>query len=261
MSLPLRRLEATGRADGVFEQLRSHILTGVLPPGSRLPNERELAARLGVNRSSVREAVKRLQGLELVSVRHGQGTFVREFSESSALEIVEALLREPRTVTSALLRELLVFRRDVTLRVVELAALNGTEDQIARGRALLEDEARTGHDPENALRLDVAMNQLLGEATGNLMYRVVTNLFTKLVQRLGPLYYNERRDHGRSLDTHRALLDALARRDAAGARGIVEGMLDYSEAAILREAERLEAEGVIGPRAATDAPDPVESIQ
>jgi DNA-binding FadR family transcriptional regulator len=91
------------------------------------------------------------------------------------------------------------------------------------------------------------MNGLLGEATGNLMYQLVTNLFTRLVRRLGPLYYNEQRDHRRSLSTHVRLLDALRRRDPAAARRIVDEMLEYSEARILAEAARLEAAGVLGP--------------
>lgn len=249
MALALHPVEAAGRSDGVFEQLRGQILTGAIEAGGRLPNERELAARFGVNRGSVREAVKRLEGLELVTVRHGQGTFVREASQSSALEIVDALLREPRTVTVELLRQTLQFRRDIVLRVVELAARNRTEQHLAGARALIAEEAADGHDPQRALEIDVAMNRLLGEASGNLMYQVVTNLFTKLLHRLGPLYYNERRDHRRSLAIHRELLAALEAGDPAQVRGILEVMLEYSETAILREAALLEARGMIGPQA------------
>jgi len=247
--LELERLEPSRRADGVFEQLRSRILSGALPAGSRLPNERELAQALGVNRASVREAVKRLEFLELVEVRHGQGSFVRDVSGSSALQLVEALLRDRSLVTADLLRQLLEFRRHVACHVVELAAVHRSAAQLERARVLLEREGRGGHDPRVALEIDLEMNALLGEATGNLMYQLVTNMFTRLVERLGPLYFNEGRDHGASHETHRRLLAAVEARDPAEARRTLEVMLDYSEAAILREAERLEAEGVIGPDA------------
>ena len=249
MELDLEPLDSIRRADGVFEQLRSRILSGAFPVGEQLPNERELAAALRVNRASVREAVKRLEFLELVEIRHGQGTFVRELGESSALQLVEALLRDRHTLTRALLAQILEFRRHVTLQVVELAALQRTEDQLERARSLLAREEREGADPKVALDLDIAMNGLLGEATGNLMYQLVTNLFTRLVRRLGPLYYNEQRDHDRSLSTHTRLLEALRRRDAGAARRIVEEMLVYSEERILAEATRLEAAGVLGPGA------------
>lgn len=249
MTIDLQPLPSPRRADGVFEQLRSQILAGALPPGGQLPTERELAQALEVNRGSVREALKRLEFLELVEVRHGQGAFVCEMSESSALQLIEALLRDPSTITTDLIEQTLEFRRHNTLRVVELAAQNRTEAQIRRGQELLEREKRLGANPEDALEIDLATNALLGEASGNLIYQLVNNLFTKLVRHLGPLYYNERRDHVRSLATHRALLTAVEDRDGAEARRIIGSMLDYSDEAILREAHGLEAASIIGPGA------------
>jgi GntR family transcriptional repressor for pyruvate dehydrogenase complex len=235
------------RADRVFAQLRSRILSGAIPAGAQLPNERELAEAFGVNRASVREALKRLEFLELVEVRHGQGTFVQELSASSALQVIEGILRDPAVVTREILEQLLLFRRHVTLNVVELAARNRSEEQLARARALLVQESAEGTDPKRALDIDLRWNQLLGEATGNLMYQLVGNLFTKLVARLGPLYYNDERDPGRSIANHRALLAAIERRDSDAARRRVEEMLRYSEERILVEVGRLEAAGVIGP--------------
>lgn len=249
MTAELEPLARTGRVDGVLERLRSLILRGFYPAGARLPNERSLAASLGVNRSSVREALRRLEFLELIEVRHGQGSFVREISESSALQLIEEVLRDPQTVTADLLRQLLEFRRHMTVQVVELAVRNRTREQIDRGRALLARESGTGSKPEAALEIDVEMNRLLGEATGNLMYQFLTNLFTKLLRRLGPLYYNDRRDHVRSLETHHQLLGAIAAGDSAEARRIIEIMLGYSENAIMAQLERLEADGLIGPDA------------
>ncbi len=249
MTADLQPLRSARLSDQVMERLRSLILTGAYPAGSRLPNERKLADALAVNRGSVREALKRLEFLELVEVRHGQGSFVCAVSASSAPQLVEALLRDRRTITPELLRQILEFRRHITTHVVELAARNRTPEQVERGRALLAAEVASGEDPEATLELDVAMNALLGEATGNLMYRFLTNLFTKLIRRLGPIYYNRSRDRSRSLRTHGELLDAVDRGDAAAARRIVDVMLDYSESAILTEVERLAAEGLIGPDA------------
>jgi len=246
---PLEPLAPARRADGVFEQLRLRILSGSWPAGARLPNERDLAEQLEVNRGSVREALKRLEFLELVEVKHGQGTFVRDPGGSSALQLVELLLLDPRTVTPELLEELLAFRRDMTLHVVALAARHRTEEQLERAQALLAEERARADDPLEALRIDVEFNRLLGEATGNFLYRILSNLFTRLIRRLGPLYYNESRRAERSLETHRELLAAIAARDEEAARTLVSRMLDYSEPAIRRETERLPEAGVIGPDA------------
>lgn len=243
------RVEPVGaetRVDRVFEQLRSQILSGAIAAGTQLPNERELAEAFGVNRASVREALKRLEFLELVEVRHGQGTFVQELSASSALQVIEGLLRDPAVVTRELLEQILLFRRNVTLQVVELAARNRSEEQLLRAHALLDEEAAEGADPKRALEIDLRWNALLGEATGNLLYQLVGNLFSKLVARLGPLYYNAERDPQRSMTNHRALLAAVEQRDPDAARRRVEEMLRYSEERILAEVARLEAAGVIG---------------
>jgi GntR family transcriptional repressor for pyruvate dehydrogenase complex len=246
--MQLEPVREPSRVDRVFEQLRSQILSGAIPAGSRLPTERELADALRVNRQVVREALKRLEFLELVEVRHGQGAFVQELSASSALQVIEALLRDPAIVTRDLLEQLLVFRRHVTRSVIELAATNRTEEQLARARTLIDEEAAEGSDPKRALEIDLRWNALLGEATGNLMYQLVTNLFTKLVARLGPLYYNEDRDPVRSMTNHRAMIQAIEARDAASAVRLTEEMLRYSEERIRSEALRLEAAGLIGPR-------------
>src|ERR1700722_14035201 len=58
------------------EQLKRAILDGTLVPGDRLPPERELAARLGVSRPTLRGAVNALVIMGLLDSRHGSGTFV-----------------------------------------------------------------------------------------------------------------------------------------------------------------------------------------
>src|SRR6476619_4041724 len=80
---PVSRLSVP---DQVFEQLREAILTGVYGPGERLPPQRALAAEMEVNMASVREALKRLEQLRLVEVRHGDATRVLDWRRSGGLE-------------------------------------------------------------------------------------------------------------------------------------------------------------------------------
>src|SRR5262249_36351271 len=69
--------------EDVAEQLRDAILDGRFPPGTKLPPERELALEFRVNRTSIREAMKVLEGLGLVSIRQGDGATVRPLVEAS----------------------------------------------------------------------------------------------------------------------------------------------------------------------------------
>lgn len=66
-------------SDQVFRRLCDDIVAGVYVPGEKLPTQRALAADLGVNMASVREAVKRLEQLRLVEVRHGDAMRVRDW--------------------------------------------------------------------------------------------------------------------------------------------------------------------------------------
>ena len=79
----LKPVEKQRVAEEIAEQLRSLILGGQYPPGSKLPPERELSKRLRVNRASLREALKKLEHLGLVRIRQGDGTRVQNFMETA----------------------------------------------------------------------------------------------------------------------------------------------------------------------------------
>jgi DNA-binding FadR family transcriptional regulator len=74
------------RAEAVTQQIKDYILTNELHPGDLLPTESELGTALGVSRSSVREAIRRLAALDIVDVRHGHGTYVGQLSLAPLVE-------------------------------------------------------------------------------------------------------------------------------------------------------------------------------
>ena len=80
----------------VFWQLRDQILRRTWPPGSKLPSEKELCQTMGVSRVSIREGIQHLVSLGILETRHGEGTFVREWSreQSTGSARLEALRRK-----------------------------------------------------------------------------------------------------------------------------------------------------------------------
>src|SRR4051794_41529391 len=78
-------------SDQVFRSLAEEILSGRYAPGEKLPTQRTLAAELGVNMASVREAVKRLEQLRLVEGRHGDAMRVRDWREHGGLDGIAPL--------------------------------------------------------------------------------------------------------------------------------------------------------------------------
>ena len=75
-------------SSAIQEQIKRHITSHHLGPGDLLPPEGQLAAELGVSRGSVREAVKALESLGILEVRHGAGIVVREFNFDSLFDLL-----------------------------------------------------------------------------------------------------------------------------------------------------------------------------
>src|SRR5437763_10763025 len=81
--IPFRAPARRRLHEDVADQLRDAILDGRFPAGTKLPPERELAHEFGVNRTSIREAIKVLEGLGLVTVRQGDGATVWPVGDAS----------------------------------------------------------------------------------------------------------------------------------------------------------------------------------
>jgi DNA-binding transcriptional regulator YhcF (GntR family) len=91
------RTSATGEGDEAFghgvlaiEKLKDMIVSGRLRPGQRLPREADLAASLGLSRSSLREAVRALSVMRILDVRQGDGTYVSSLAPDSLLEVLSS---------------------------------------------------------------------------------------------------------------------------------------------------------------------------
>jgi DNA-binding FadR family transcriptional regulator len=106
--------------EDVADQLRDAILDGRFAAGTKLPPERELAIEFRVNRTSVREAIKVLEGLGLVTVRQGDGATVRPLVEAS-LEVLGPMIFHGGRVDAALVGEMSEMLQPVLLEMGRLA--------------------------------------------------------------------------------------------------------------------------------------------
>ncbi|MFC0297301.1 FadR/GntR family transcriptional regulator [Geobacillus jurassicus] len=77
-----------------LKHIRRIIVEDNLAPGDKLPSERELAERLGVGRSSVREALRALEFLGLIETRRGEGTYMREVGSHQLIDLLAMFLLE-----------------------------------------------------------------------------------------------------------------------------------------------------------------------
>jgi DNA-binding FadR family transcriptional regulator len=188
--------------DHVFEQLRAAILGGHYAPGERLPTQRALAAEFEVNMASIREALKRLEQLRLVDVRHGDATRVLDWRRSGGLEalVLQGGAEQP------FVRDLFEARRLLLVEAARLAAARRSEEQAAGLRELADGLAIAGEDSA-ALLADWAFMAALVEAADNLVFQLIMNSVREL--------YLPQADAFAALVARRDQLAPLYRRAAA----------------------------------------------
>jgi len=193
-------------SDQVFALLCEGILGGSYEPGEKLPTQRALAAELGVNMAPVREAVKRLEQLELVEVRHGDAMRVRDWREHGGLDVVGHVLFRAGGLDGDTLAALLEARRLMLSECARLAAIRRSAGQAKR---LVEVAGRLGEagDDAAAQALDFAFMTELVEAAGNVVFVLILNSIRRL--------YFDHAELFAGIVAERAKLAPLYRRAAA----------------------------------------------
>src|SRR5438128_12379717 len=117
-------------AEEIVQQLRTLILRGDYAVGDKLPPERRLAEELGVNRASLREAIKSLEHMGLVKTRQGDGTRVLDFMQTAGVELVSHLIPVDGQPNVEMLGDVLEFRRIFGREVARQAAGRATDGDI-----------------------------------------------------------------------------------------------------------------------------------
>lgn len=208
------------RSNIVIDGIRQMIMGGELVAGSRLPIERELGERLGVSRGPLREGVRALVILGVLETRQGDGTYVTSLDPSQLFEPL-AILAELQSPENNV--HLLAVRRAIEPDAAARAAVLISDDELAeagrildQGEGLLADE---DIDLEATIDVDTAFHRLIAHASGNpafaalieaLVSRTARARLWRAIHQSGAVHDTQRE--------HRAILDALASRDAERAR-------------------------------------------
>lgn len=158
---PVKRLKV---APQVAHAIRDAILQGQFRPGESLPSERHLAEEFGVNRSSVREAIHRLEAWGLVESRQGGGTRVREYLRSAGISVLPFLLAPGGILDPALLADLLELRGMILEWTAARAARQPGD--LSEAREAL-DRLESASDPAARQRADFDFYEALTRLTGN----------------------------------------------------------------------------------------------
>ena len=198
--------------EGVCQQLAELIRGGNAQEERWLPGERSLAEQLGVSRTVVREATKRLEQQGMLEIQHGNGIKVvnrlhRPLNDSLSLLIPDVAER---------LQQLNETRLSIEPDAAAMAAQRASKDQIRELRRI---QMRLEKAPDNAaaIEADIEMHHAIADASGNLIYRLILDSLAELgvASRLRTI---GRIGNQTAIEHHAAILDAIERRDSEAAR-------------------------------------------
>jgi DNA-binding FadR family transcriptional regulator len=170
------------------ERLRGVILDGTFEPGSRLPPERKLAERFGVNRVTVRGALAHLAAEHLVRARQGSGYTVRDYRRSGGPDLIGALIdlaKKPRP-SRAITADLLLVRRHLARAVVERIAERDEVDSAAIEEAIdaLEEKVQQAATAEEIALADLEVARAFVDASDSDVLRLCMNPVASILARL-----------------------------------------------------------------------------
>lgn len=167
------------RAKSTMDALKSYILANNLKPGDPLPTEAALCENLGVSRSSVREALRKLETLDIVTVQQGRGSFVGEMSLTPLVEtlILRTALQQQNSRNQSL-SEVVAIRRALDLGTANIIVeqLKGTHNpEIWELVRIMTEKSAVG---ESYLAEDIAFHSaLLKNLKNDLLQQLISSMW------------------------------------------------------------------------------------
>ena len=220
-------------APQVEEELMNYILHEPVGIGEKIPNEYELASRFGVGRSTIREVVKSLVTKGILEVRRGSGTYV---VSTSSIEN-DPLGLEKFTDKYKLALELSEVRLMLEPEIAALASVYATSEEKEELKCLCDETERLYLSGKNQTQMDIKFHTCIARCSRN---RVVEQLIP-IIQTAVVTFVNltHRKLMEETIETHRAILNAIISGDSVGARCAMIMHLTYNRQMLIRMKEEL----------------------
>jgi GntR family transcriptional repressor for pyruvate dehydrogenase complex len=195
-------------SDRLARRIRALIQSGEYKEGDRLPPIMEMARRFGVGHPTVREALKKLEAMGVIEIRHGSGVYVTRDRDV----LVLASPDYSGTLTKKLLLDLIEARTPIELQTTALAARNLTDEHCAEMRRLLTTAEENLANDEVLTSANMAFHQQIALASGNAVLAqlldVLQELFVGEQRLILGIFGSRQRDHAE----HLGILEALEER-------------------------------------------------
>jgi GntR family transcriptional regulator, transcriptional repressor for pyruvate dehydrogenase complex len=222
------------RRNKVYEEVAKQIerlILKKLKPGDKLPSERELAEKLQVSRSSIRDAIRGLELMGLVEPRQGAGTIVCDRSGVSPIDPFGSVLKRRQELVT----ELLDFRKMLEPPLAARAALHASDEEISEMEEILQRQEEKQKQGDAAITEDAEFHYSIALASGN---TVVLKVIDTLMDLLRDTRERSLQVDGRaqkSLAGHRRILAAIKRHDTEAANAAMRRHIEDVEEIVLNK--------------------------
>lgn len=226
-------------SDEVLEQIKDSIISGEWAPGTKIPGEMDLAEMFGVSRVSIRQAIHRLVGMGVLTIRRGEGTFVSEvFPKDYFNTLLPVLMIEAPDMV-----EMLEFRAVIEIESARFAALRANDEDISRLEKALSNMKKSKGDYKKFAYEDLNFHIAIALATHNSVVVKVTAILHDMLKN-SMVEVVRLRGFQDGLHYHGRILEAIMNRDAETAAGL---MREHIHAAIddVKKSSNIKAQATI----------------
>jgi DNA-binding FadR family transcriptional regulator len=214
----------------ITTKLMSTILDGTYPAGTKLPTEREMAKEFGVTRHVIREALKRLEVMNLITIRRGSGIYVEDFNTSGCVDLTDYLLfGKDGTVDFNFLKDIIEFHSHMAVIVVELAAKRILPEELQKIKDLVRElnQMPRGSDKEPEIFLQMIQTFIKGAHNKyiNLLFNTALRIDEKfeVFFKVTSSFFHESQNY---ID---GIIESLENRDAEMAKLQVIRVTEYNK--------------------------------
>ncbi len=223
--------------DKIIRQIRSLITSGQLKPGQRLPPERKLAERLGVGRTSVREAIRKLEFYGILKTLPQSGTIVAGMGITALEGLISDVLKIENSDFSSLVETRVLFET----QSARLAALRRTPDDLVDIERALERYEKKVVDGVQAVEEDLLFHLKIAEASKNSVLKSLMLIITPdIINNFIRLDVCKDDHFHKALEEHKIILKHIKAQEpdlaAEAMRQHLKDVYDYSQS--LREEDK-----------------------
>lgn len=210
----LFEIEVESPVDKIIKQIRRLIISGQIKPGDKLPSERRLSEKLGIGRTHVREAIKKMEFFGILKTNPQSGTIVNGVDVTA----MEGLMVNVLKLNEGDFASLVETRVLLEVFVCRQAAIKHTEEDLLKINQAFEEHRKVVTLKKPGVTEDFNFHLRIAEASHNM---VIKTMMLIVIPDILKIYrkFNVCGD-GRfykSLDEHRRILECIEKRDADGA--------------------------------------------